>query len=137
MNQEEKEQLYKNLIILLKLFKNRPYHLAKYLTDNSAFTSDFLKKIIQSDKLKDMNLEEENSNMTIVPIYFNDINQMNEFYNSIIDDIKLLSSPNEKSFDDIVKDVNLKLNECIKKENYEDAARIRDYMNRNGIKRIN
>ena len=37
-----------NLINFLKLFKNRPYHLAKYLIDNSALTKDFYNKIIES-----------------------------------------------------------------------------------------
>ena len=50
MNQEDKDQLYKNLVILLKMFKNRPYHLAKYLTDNTAFSQEFIKKILESDK---------------------------------------------------------------------------------------
>lgn len=137
MNQEDKDQLYKNLVILLKMFKNRPYHLAKYLSDNSAFNQKFINKILESDKLKDMSKEEDESsvNMTIIPIHFNDINQMNDFYNSIVDDIKLLSK--EKSMEETTKAINTKLDSCIKSENFEDAARIRDYMQRNGIKRIN
>lgn len=137
MSQEEKDQLYKNLVILLKMFKNRPYHLAKYLSDNSAFNQKFIKKILESDKLKDLSKEEDESsvNMTIIPIHFNDINQMNDFYSSIVDDIKLLSK--EKSMEEMTKSINTKLDSCIKSENYEDAVRIRDYMMRNGIKRIN
>jgi len=117
------------------MFKNRPYHLSKYFIDNSAFSQDFIKKIIESDKLKDMvKSEDESANsVTIIPIHFNDINQMNDFYNSVVDDIKSLSK--EKSMDELTKDINEKLDRCIKNENYEDAARIRDYMNRNGIKR--
>ena len=135
MNQNDKDQLYKNLVVLLKMFKNRPYHLSKYFIDNSAFSQDFIKKIIESDKLKDMvKSEDESANsVTIIPIHFNDINQMNDFYNSVVDDIKSLSK--EKSMDELTKDINEKLDRCIKNENYEDAARIRDYMNRNGIKR--
>ena len=135
MNQNDKDQLYKNLVVLLKMFKNRPYHLSKYFIDNSAFSQDFIKKVIESDKLKDMvKSEDESANsVTIIPIHFNDINQMNDFYNSVVDDIKSLSK--EKSMDELTKDINEKLDRCIKNENYEDAARIRDYMNRNGIKR--
>ena len=135
MNQNDKDQLYKNLVVLLKMFKNRPYHLSKYFIDNSAFSQDFIKKIIESDKLKDMvKSEDESANsVTIIPIHFNDINQMNDFYNSVVDDIKSLSK--EKSMDELTKDINERLDRCIKNENYEDAARIRDYMNRNGIKR--
>lgn len=137
MNQEEKDQLYKNLVILLKMFKNRPYHLAKYLSDNSAFNQKFIKKLLESDKLKDMAREDEesNANLDVIPVYFNDINQMNDFYNSIVDDIKLLSV--NRSMEELTLDINNKLDKCIKGENFEDAARIRDYMSRNGIKRIN
>lgn len=138
MKKEDKDQLYKNLIILLKMFKNRPYHLAKYLTDNSAFDQKFIKKILESNKLKDISKEEEdeiNIEQNVIPIYFNDINQMNDFYNSIVDDIKLLSK--ERSMEELTKELNDKLDSCIKNENYEDAVRIRDYMVRNGIKRVN
>ena len=48
------ENKHKNLILLLKLFKNRPYHLSKYLLDNDAFTEDFLNKIKVSDKLSNI-----------------------------------------------------------------------------------
>jgi cysteinyl-tRNA synthetase len=135
MSEEEKDQLYRNLIILLKMFKNRPYHLAKYLTENSAFNQNFIKKILESDKLKNLVKEEDESALqtNFIPIHFNDINQMNEFYGSIIDD-KLLSSE-EKSIEELTKELNEKLDTCIKGENYEDAARVRDYMSRNGIKR--
>lgn len=136
MNQEEKDQLYKNLVILLKMFKNRPYHLAKYLIDNDGFNQNFIQKLLESDKLKDLAKEEDdlNENMDVIPVYFNDINQMNDFYNSIVDEIKLSAN---KSMEELTKEINTKLDTCIKNENYEDAVRIRDYMNRNGIKRTN
>ena len=41
----ENEELYRSLVIMLKMFKNRPYHLAKYLVENSALTEDFIKKL--------------------------------------------------------------------------------------------
>ena len=41
----ENEELYRSLVILLKMFKNRPYHLAKYLVENSALTDEFIKKL--------------------------------------------------------------------------------------------
>lgn len=131
MSQEEKERLYKNLVILLKMFKSRPNHLAKYLIDNSAFNPKFIKKILESDKLKDISKNDDTKDSTP---YFSDINQMNDFYNSIIDDIKLLSQ--EKSTAELTKELNNKLDSYIKAENYEDAARVRDYMNRSGIERI-
>lgn len=133
----ENEELYRSLVILLKMFKNRPYHLAKYLVENSALTEDFIQKLKKSDKLKEMNEEEKNSEQKLlpvpVPVYFLDISQMENFYNSFIDDIKQLSK--EKNLDKITDELNKKLDELIKQEKYEEAARVRDYMNRNNIKR--
>ncbi len=132
----ENEEIYRNLVLLLKMFKNRPYHLAKYLVENSALTDDFINKIKNSDKLKEISDEEKNDQKFLpapVPVYFVDISQMENFYNSLTDDIKSLSK--EKSIEQITKELNEKLDKCIKGEKYEDAARIRDYMDRNGIKR--
>ena len=47
----ENEELYRNLVIFLKMFKNRPYHLAKQLIENDALTKDFIKKISDNPKL--------------------------------------------------------------------------------------
>jgi len=41
----------KKLITLLKLFKNRPHHLAKYLIDNDALNSEFTNSLINSNKI--------------------------------------------------------------------------------------
>jgi excinuclease UvrABC helicase subunit UvrB len=131
----ENEETNRNLILLLKMFKNRPYHLAKYLIENSALTDDFINKIKNSDKFKEISDEKsEQKFLTPAPVYFFDISQMNNFYNSLTDDIKSLSK--EKSIEKITKELNEKLNTCIKTEKYEDAARIRDYMSRNGIEKL-
>jgi hypothetical protein len=133
----ENEELYRSLVILLKMFKNRPYHLAKYLVENSALTEDFIKKLKNSDKLKELNEGEKTSEQKLlpvpVPVYFVDISQMENFYNSFIDDIQQLSK--EKSIEEITKELNIKLDDLIKQEKYEEAARVRDYMTRNNIKR--
>jgi len=118
------------------MFKNRPYHLAKYLVENSALTDEFIKKLKHSDRLKELNEGEKSEQKLLpvpVPVYFLDISQMENFYNSFIDDIKQLSK--EKSIEEITKELNIKLDDLIKKEKYEEAARVRDYMNRNNIKR--
>jgi len=133
----ENEELYRSLVILLKMFKNRPYHLAKYLVENSALTEEFIQKLKKSDKLKELNEEEKTSEQKLlpvpVPVYFLDISHMENFYKSFIDDIKQLSK--EKNLEEITKELNNKLDELIKQEKYEEAARVRDYMNRNNIKR--
>lgn len=120
------EQLYRNLISILKLFKNRPYHLAKYLIENNAFDQSFVKKIIDSDRLNE--IDENATDGLVKAVYFIDISQMNEYFNSIVDG-------DDKSKVDMSKDINNKLDQCIKDEKFEEAARIRDYMNKNKIKR--
>ena len=128
----ENEDLYRNLVILLKMFKNRPYHLTKYLIENSAFTEDFIKKISENDKLS--NISEEDENKPKQPIYFLDIGKMNEHYSSFTDEIKLLERG--KTPKELELDLNEKLKKFIFEEKYEDAARLRDYMAKNKIKRI-
>jgi hypothetical protein len=128
----ENEDLYRNLVILLKMFKNRPYHLTKYLIENSAFTEDFIKKISENDKLS--NISEEDENKPKQPIYFLDIGKMNEHYSSFTDEIKLLERG--KTPKELELDLNEKLKKFIFEEKYEDAARVRDYMVKNKIKRI-
>ncbi len=76
----ENEDLYRNLVILLKMFKNRPFHLAKYLIDNSALKDDFLDKLSNSEKLKEFSEDDELKSKNL----FLDINQMNDYYNSFI-----------------------------------------------------
>ena len=118
--------LNNNLISLFKLFKNRPYHLTKYLLDNSAFTKEFLEKIDKSSKLSSVSENEIQS-------YFGNINQMEDFYNSLLEESKL---PMKLSKKDIAEELNKKLSQLIKEERYEEAAALRDYMLQYGIKKI-
>jgi len=127
---KDNEHLYKNLISILKLFKNRPHHLAKYLIENEAFNSNFIMKLIDSYKLNEINKEE--SKTFVKSVYFIDISQMKDYFNSFTDEIKTKS----KSPSIITKELNEKLDKFIKEEKYEDAIRIRDYMNKNNIERI-
>ena len=53
---DKNEELNKSLVVLLKMFKNRPYHLAKYLIENSALNNEFINKLTKSDKLKKTNI---------------------------------------------------------------------------------
>ena len=58
---------------------------------------------------------------------------MEDFYSSFIDDIKQLSK--EKGIEEVTRELNIKLDKLIKQEKFEEAARVRDYMTRNSIKR--
>jgi excinuclease UvrABC helicase subunit UvrB len=120
------EELNEHLANFLKMFKNRPYHLAKYLIDNSALNKSFLNKIVKSGKLNT-----ETPQITPeVPI--TDISEMEDYYNSILDPIKI----GNKTVEEITKETNDKMDELIKNEKFEEAAKLRDYMNKKSIKRI-
>lgn len=113
---------YNNLINLLNLFKDRPNHLADFLLENKAFNKTFLDKIEKNDKIKKS--EEKD---------FNSILEMNEYYNSLIQNIdmkKMTESELEEYYND-------RLVFLIKEEKYEEAAKIRDYMTKNKIKKRN
>lgn len=124
-------KLYKNLISLMKMFEDRPYHLVKYLMENGAFTDQF-KSSVSKNNFLDKVKEDEEDYLASRQIYFVDISQMNDFFNSLFSDIEWTrdSTPN------LTKDLNTKLDNYIREERYEDAIRIRDYMNKMGIKRI-
>jgi UvrB/uvrC motif len=125
------EQLYKNLLTILKLFKNRPYHLAKYLIENEAFNDDFIKKLIDSQKLNDMG--QEQSKALVKAVYFVDISHMTDYFNSLTQENTEVKKKSKKS---LTVELNSKLDQCLKEERYEDAIRIRDYMTKHNIKRL-
>ena len=125
---EERDDIYRNLVTLLKLFKNRPYHLAKFLLENGAITEKFEKDILNSSKLNELNTEEE---ITSTPKPFISISQMEDYFQSILDTKELKSKTNEQ----IELELNTKLDDLLKDEKYEDAARLRDYMKIKRIKR--
>ena len=117
-----------NLINFLKLFKNRPYHLAKYLIDNSALTDKFLNSLSNSSSLSKIS-EDQESNLT-KPINFISISQMEDFYSSILDE-----KDSEKTHKELEIEMNNKLDSLLRQEKYEEAAHLRDWMKRKKLKR--
>jgi hypothetical protein len=122
------DKIYKNLITILKLFQNRPYHLAKYLIENESLSQEFMEKVKNSEKLNKINEGETDS--FIKAIHFIDISHMKDFFDSLTDDGNSIDDQR-----DIVSNLNKKLDRFIKEEKYEDAIRIRDYMIKNNIDR--
>lgn len=114
------DKLYDNLVKLLILFKNRPYHLAKYLINNSALDEEFKNKISGSSKIDKVSLSKN----------FNSISEMEDFFQSLL--IKIEGKNNSE----VEFELNEKLNTLILSEKYEEAAKLRDYMVRNKIRRI-
>ena len=118
------EELNENLVNLLKMFKNRPNHLAKYLIDNSALNKTFINKLMKSGKLSK---PPEGTDT-----YISNISEMEDYYNSILDPIKI----GNKTLEEVTKELNDKMDELITNERFEEAAKLRDYMNKKSIKRI-
>ena len=120
---------HQNLLTILKMFQNRPHHLAEFLVDNNAFTKGFLDKISNSEKISDIfknGISDDN-------MHFNTILEMGKYYSSLIDDFG--NSKEDKSKDQLETEFNRSLRMSIDKEDYEEAARIRDYMKLNKIKK--
>lgn len=117
------KDIFKRLVKLLKLFQNRPNHLAKYLIDNVAFNDLFLKMLLESEKLSDIETDSLPN--------FKTIDEMNDYYNIFDDSYKSKKRTPEKIKQDLIS----KLDECIRLEKYEDAIRIRDYMIKMGFKK--
>lgn len=125
---EDKDDIYKNLVALLRLFKNRPYHLAKYLMENQAFSEKFEKDILNSSRLNTINKSDDKSPKQL---NFFSISQMDDYFQSLLDTKDLKS----KTIQQLENELNDKLDNLIKTEKYEDAARLRDYMKQKGYKR--
>jgi len=116
-----------NLINLFKLFKNRPNHLAKFLLDNNALNDKFLKKVKNNLKLSE-DIQESDLNK-----YFDSIDDMKDHFSIFINDIEI--SKSKKSKNEIIEELIIKIKDAIENENYEEAAKIRDYMIRNNLKK--
>ena len=124
------DESYQNLLIVLKLFQNRPHHLSKFLIENNALNPEFLDKITDSDKLSDMAQNGIKDNY----LHFNSISEMKKYYSSLIDDLENLKK--KKTKEELEIEINQKLKSAIERENYEEASRIRDYMRLNNINKI-
>jgi excinuclease UvrABC helicase subunit UvrB len=133
MEENKNDKIYRNLVLLLKMFKNRPHHLAKFLLDNNSFNKRFLDKILTSNKLNELEQDElDKLAEELDTQMFFDISHVNEYYQSAI-----VNDKNQKqSSEQIEKELNYKLTKAIEEERYEDAARIRDYMTKHNIKKF-
>lgn len=122
------DRTQRNLITLLKLFKNRPYHLSKYLLENTAFDKGFLRKIDKSFKLNELSSKCSNSDLES----FNNLNQMDDFYSSLLEEMNEIVLHDRNNLTIVLND---RLDSLIRDEKYEEAAALRDYMLTLDIKR--
>lgn len=118
--------IYKNLVTLLKLFKNRPYHLAKFLLDKDALDKKFSNDIEKSTKLLELDRKSEGLNPN-----FSNITKMNDYFQNLLENNQQrLQTPAE-----LERDLNAQLDRLIREEKYEEAACLRDYMMEKNLKR--
>jgi excinuclease UvrABC nuclease subunit len=101
--------------------------------ENNAFNKPFINKISKSNKLDEISSDEEINKY--LPTTFNNIQHMQDFYDSLLDEIKQIST--NKSKKQLESELNEKLDSYIKLEKFEEAAKLRDYMSKNSIKRKN
>lgn len=121
------KQEHSNLINLFKLFKNRPNHLVRFLLDNDALNDKFIKRVKNNLKLSE-DIQESDLNKS-----FDSIDDMKDHFSLFINDIEI--SKKKKSKDEIIEELIIKIKDAVESENYEEAARIRDYMIRNNLKK--
>jgi excinuclease UvrABC helicase subunit UvrB len=100
---------HKKIVLLFNYFNQNTNLLVKYLLDNKAFSEDFISNITNSEFLNNNNSINYN---------YNNINELDNFLMSI-----LLEQEN-------ITNLNKKLKEHLDKEEYEKAAKLRDYINR-------
>ncbi len=92
------------------------------MLDNNIFSDSFIESILSNSNFNDS---------VDVP-NFNRIEDIFPFYNTLLDDFDNSGDTPE----DILYNLNNKLDEYILKDMFEEAIRLRDYMKKNNIDRI-
>jgi excinuclease UvrABC helicase subunit UvrB len=116
-----------NLINLFKLFKNRPNHLVRFLLDNDALNDKFLNRVKNNMNLSN-NIQESDLNKS-----FDSIEDMKDHFSLFINDVEI--SKKKKTKEELIEELTLKIKDAVDNEDYEEAARVRDYMVRNNLKK--
>lgn len=122
------DKVYNNLILLLKMFKNKPYQLGKYLMQNDALNEIFLEKLLHSKKLNELDEKIRNGNNPFPEEqkHFNNIYELKKSQSDILrPEVKMLENKDIKQLE---QNLNKQLREAEEKEDFEKAATIRDYM---------
>jgi len=129
MSNISQKKFENNLISFLKLFQNRPFHLARYLLENNGLNDEFIDKITKSEKL---NFLSENLEIDELPdLNFKNFKEMMKFFEGIDNEY----NSEYKSKEQLMTDLNKKMDFYIQSERFEDAIKLRDYMIHNHIKR--
>ncbi len=131
MSNRDLSQYERNLVCFLRLFQNRPHHLAKYFVDNNCFNEGFIENISKSKKLIDIGEKYEIGELP--NIYFTNFKEMLKFYENLSYEYNVEGLDENK----LRQELNDKLDDYLKLEKYEEAIKLRDFMIQNNIKRKN
>ncbi len=115
-------ELLDKIYNFINMFDDKKHLMIKYMLDNNIFSDSFLKIISNNHSF---------NNIIELPI-FNNIEDIYPFYNTILDDF----DNSGDTMEDIIINLNEKLDDYINKDMFEEAIRLRDYMKRNNIERI-
>ena len=103
--------------------------MARYLLENNGLNDEFIDKITKSEKL---NFLSENLEIDELPdLNFKNFKEMMKFFEGIDNEY----NSEYKSKEQLMTDLNKKMDFYIQSERFEDAIKLRDYMIHNHIKR--
>lgn len=127
MKEIDSDILKDKLKILLKIFESKPNLLAQYLVEYNILSEDFLSKLDKNKNIENQ-LNFYNQNNNIEKPLFSNLEEMQEYYNSLFeenkDDIKHPVLGVSTRTEMLIK----QLKDAIKSENYDKAAKLRDYI---------
>jgi hypothetical protein len=132
MSSKKNKILKKNLITFLTIFDGKPNILAEYLLQYDILDEKVIKLLINNKELSKKSKELKEKGEIEKP-YFSSIEEMQEFYNKFftVDHDKiihpLLGAETQEEA------LIMEIKKAIEKEDYELAAKIRDYCMLNGI----
>lgn len=117
----------KNLITLLKVFENKPNLLAQYLLEYDILDDKMKKLLLDNKELFNLSKELDDSMEIKIP-YFNTIEEIEFFYSKFFNNIN--GTLSKESSEEIF---NQQLKTYLINEEYEKAAKLRDYCMKNNI----
>ncbi len=130
MNAKRNKILKRNLITLLKIFDGKPNLLAQYLLDYDVLGDNVKSKIMNNKELAKRSKELKDNGEVIMPNFTN-LEEMNLFFDRFFEStatyLPVLVS------DAKIETLLAEIKTALKREDYEKAAKLRDYCATKGI----
>lgn len=131
MSPRKNKRLKQNLITFLSIFDGRPNILAEYLLEYDILDDKIIALLLNNKELGEKSKELKEKGEIEKP-YFTSIEEMQEFYN------KFFAYDKERSFPLLgaatqEEAIILEIKKAIENEDYELAAKIRDFCKNNNI----